>query len=60
MYSIRPENLPPDHVLQDSPRDRLFTKAVRNTQMKDALVSLRNLMVVAFLYEMKLLMGELP
>lgn len=45
---------------QDGPEDSPFTKTVRNTCMRDALTSLRNLIVVAFLCELKSLIGELP
>ena len=46
MFLIRPEDLPLDHVLQSGPEDSPFTKALRNSGMREASASLRSLVVV--------------
>lgn len=57
MSFIRPENPPFDHVFKDGLRDTSFTEALGNAWMREALATLRSLVVV-FFYKLKLLVGN--
>lgn len=57
MSFIRPEDLPPDHVLQDGLEDSPFTKVLRNAWMRETLASL-GILAVVFLCKLKLLVGD--